>query len=56
LLSCNGEGAIWKFRAAAFGKSLYRNITNPVGLILATVPQSFSGYSFDTFRQRRQEK
>ena len=32
-----------------------RNITNPVGLILATVPQSFSGYSFDTFRQRRQE-
>ena len=32
-----------------------RNITNPIGLILATVPQSFSGYSFDTFRQRRQE-
>ena len=32
-----------------------RNITNPTGLILATVPQSFSGYSFDTFRQRRQE-
>jgi hypothetical protein len=32
-----------------------RNITNPIGLILATVQQSFSGYSFDTFRQRRQE-
>jgi hypothetical protein len=32
-----------------------RSITNPVGLILATVPQSFSGYSFDTFRQRYQE-
>jgi hypothetical protein len=32
-----------------------RNITNPTGLILATVPQSFSGYSFDTFRQRREE-
>ena len=24
-----------------------RNITNPIGLILATVPQSFSGYSFE---------
>jgi hypothetical protein len=33
-----------------------RSITNPVGLILATVPQSFSGYSFDTFRQRHQER
>lgn len=32
-----------------------RSITNPVGLILATVPQSFSGYAFDTFRQRYQE-
>jgi hypothetical protein len=32
-----------------------RTITNPTGLILATVPQSFSGYSFDTFRMRRQE-
>jgi hypothetical protein len=32
-----------------------RSITNPVGLILATVPQSFSGYSFDTFRQRYQK-
>jgi hypothetical protein len=33
-----------------------RAINNPVGLILATVPQSFSGYSFETFRQRRQER
>ena len=33
-----------------------RSINNPVGLILATVPQSFSGYSFETFRQRRQER
>jgi len=33
-----------------------RSIANPVGLILATVPQSFSGYSFDTFRQRHQER
>jgi len=32
-----------------------RGINNPVGLILATVPQSFSGYSFETFRNRRQE-
>jgi hypothetical protein len=32
-----------------------RSITNPVGLILATVPQSFTGYSFETFRQRHQE-
>lgn len=32
-----------------------KSITNPVGLILATVPQSFSGYSFETFRQRLQE-
>lgn len=32
-----------------------RAINNPIGLILATVPQSFSGYSFDTFRQRRAE-
>jgi len=33
-----------------------RAINNPVGLILATVPQSFGGYSFETFRQRRQER
>jgi hypothetical protein len=32
-----------------------RSITNPVGLILATVPQSFSGHSFEIFRQRRRE-
>ena len=32
-----------------------RSINNPIGLILATVPQSFSGYSFETFRKRRQE-
>jgi hypothetical protein len=32
-----------------------RAINNPVGLILATVPQSFSGYSFEAFRQRRRE-
>ena len=32
-----------------------RSINNPVGLILATVPQSFSGHSFEIFRQRRQE-
>lgn len=32
-----------------------RSINNPVGLILATVPQSFSGYSFEIFRQRRRE-
>jgi hypothetical protein len=32
-----------------------RTINNPVGLILATVPQSFSGHSFEIFRQRRQE-
>ncbi len=32
-----------------------RSINNPVGLILATVPQSFSGHSFDIFRQRRRE-
>jgi hypothetical protein len=33
-----------------------RNITNPTGLILATVPQCFSGHSFDEFRRRRQER
>jgi hypothetical protein len=32
-----------------------RSINNPVGLILATVPQSFSGHSFEIFRQRRRE-
>ena len=32
-----------------------RSINNPIGLILATVPQSFSGHSFEIFRQRRQE-
>jgi hypothetical protein len=32
-----------------------RAIKNPIGLILATVPQSFSGYSFDTFRKRHLE-
>jgi len=29
-----------------------RNITNPVGLILATVPQSFVGSTFVEFRNR----
>jgi len=29
-----------------------RSITNPTGLILATVPQSFVGSSFDEFRRR----
>jgi hypothetical protein len=33
-----------------------RSIVNPVGLILATVPQSFEGYSFVIFRQRRQQR
>ena len=33
-----------------------RNITNPTGLVLATVPQCFSGHSFDEFRRRRQER
>ena len=32
-----------------------RAINNPVGLILATVPQSFVGYSFDIFRRRQEE-
>jgi hypothetical protein len=33
-----------------------RNITNPTGLVLATVPQCFSGHSFNEFRRRRQER
>jgi hypothetical protein len=33
-----------------------RNITNPTGLILATVPQSFAGQTFLEFRQRREEQ
>ena len=32
-----------------------RSINNPVGLILATVPQSFIGNSFEIFRQRRRD-
>jgi hypothetical protein len=33
-----------------------QNITNPSGLILATVPQSFVGQTFLEFRQRREEQ
>jgi hypothetical protein len=33
-----------------------RNITNPTGLVLATVPQSFAGQTFLEFRQRREEQ
>jgi hypothetical protein len=32
-----------------------RNITNPTGLILATVPQCFEGRTFEEFRRRRNE-
>lgn len=33
-----------------------RKITNPIGLILATVPQCFLGYAFEEFRRRNQER
>jgi hypothetical protein len=33
-----------------------RTITNPTGLILATVPQSFVGSTFDEFRQRMERR
>lgn len=33
-----------------------RNITNPVGLILATVPQSFAGSTFLELRRRRERQ
>jgi hypothetical protein len=33
-----------------------RNITNPVGLILATVPQSFAGSTFLDLRLRRERQ
>jgi len=33
-----------------------RNILNPTGLILSSVPQSFQGQSFEDFRRRRNEQ
>ena len=33
-----------------------RSITNPTGLVLATVPQSFAGSTFDGFRLRQQRQ
>ena len=33
-----------------------RNITNPVGLIIATVPQSFTGFAFEEFRRRMERQ
>jgi hypothetical protein len=33
-----------------------RNITNPTGLIIATVPQCFVGSTFEEFRRRRNEQ
>jgi len=33
-----------------------RNITNPTGLILATVPQSFIGSTFEEFRKRMERQ
>ena len=33
-----------------------RNITNPTGLIIATVPQCFTGSTFEAFRRRRNEQ
>jgi hypothetical protein len=33
-----------------------RSITNPTGLILATVPQSFVGSTFDEFRGRMERQ
>ncbi len=33
-----------------------RNITNPIGLILATVPQSFIGSTFEEFRKRMERQ
>ena len=35
---------------------LNRNITNPTGLIIATVPQCFVGSAFEEFRRRRNEQ
>jgi hypothetical protein len=33
-----------------------RNITNPTGLVLATVPQSFVGATFEQFRERMERQ
>jgi hypothetical protein len=33
-----------------------RNITNPIGLVIATVPQCFMGSTFEAFRRRRNEQ
>lgn len=33
-----------------------RNITNPTGLVLATVPQSFAGAAFEYFRERMERQ